>query len=206
MKKIFALVFTGILLSVLAFGISCKRPPVQSEQSQPISTELFIVEDGFLMGLTALGKQQKDVVIPTEVNGQKITNIWQGSFEDNLMISSLTVSEGVVAIDNFAFSGCINLKSVILPDSITIIGDEAFSNCTLLEKVTIGKSIEIIDENAFLECPSLSEVVFNGTVTAWKNIDCSHDWTYNLSLNKITCSNGDIEIQHEGDSPTMPKK
>ena len=64
----------------------------------------------------------------------------------------------VKAIENNAFSNCMNLKSVTISDSITIIGNEAFKGCSNLREVKIGTKLQKIGVSAFLSCRKLQKI------------------------------------------------
>ena len=47
------------------------------------------------------------------------------------------IPDGVISIDEYAFSGCDILTSITIPDSVTSIGDDAFYGCSSLTGVYI---------------------------------------------------------------------
>ena len=57
-----------------------------------------------------------DIVIPSEIEGKKVTGI-----------------------DDFAFSNGDMLKSVVIPDSVTSIGDKAFEDCGSLTSIQVAE-------------------------------------------------------------------
>lgn len=74
-----------------------------------------------------------------------------------------TVPDGVTAIMNDAFSGCMDLTEVLIPGSVTDISENAFSNIFSLSKITVSadnaayRSVDGILYNAdgskLLRCP-----------------------------------------------------
>jgi hypothetical protein len=52
-------------------------------------------------------------------------------------VRKIIVSEGVKAIDSFAFSECTALEEVVLPASVTQIGLSIFFQCRNLKKVVV---------------------------------------------------------------------
>ncbi len=72
------------------------------------------------------------VMIPSEINGSKVTSIKSN-----------------------AFMGVEELTAVVIPDSVDSIGDRAFSACPLLTTVTLGSGVNEIGSMAFSACPSL---------------------------------------------------
>ena len=71
-----------------------------------------------------------------------------------------TVPEGVVSIEEEAFSAAMNLKKITLPDSLKEIGRCAFRQCSSLSEIAFGKNTELslIGESAFVYCDALTEI------------------------------------------------
>ena len=82
----------------------------------------------------------------------------------------VVIEEGVIAIEDYAFSGCSNLKSIKLPNSLTEIGAGAFSDCGSLESINIPPQVDYIDMWAFSKCANLKEV-HAANLKAWCNIE-----------------------------------
>ena len=78
------------------------------------------------------------VVVPEEINGEK-----------------------VIAIDNKAFSMNTEIKAVKIADTITVIGSQAFINCKNLEIVLCGSGLETIEDYAFTNCPAIKYIELN---------------------------------------------
>ncbi len=72
--------------------------------------------------ITEYKGEAAEVVIPSEIDGYKVTSI-----------------------GSYAFSECNNLESITMPDGVTSIGEWAFSGCSSLESITIPKSVAAID-------------------------------------------------------------
>lgn len=77
-------------------------------------------------------------------------------FQNNDMImkfGELVNFKGLTAIDEKAFSGCVNLHTITIPDNVVSIGNEAFRNCDLSGGITfIGAGVKEIGEWAFSGC------------------------------------------------------
>ena len=93
-----------------------------------------------------------------------IKAIGHGAFHCSY-ITSITIPEGVITIDNYAFDGCQGLRSVIIPDGVTRIGDAAFRGCRNLTSVNIPNSVTHIGESAFDWCVSLSSITLPKSLT-----------------------------------------
>ena len=88
-------------------------------------------------------------VIPSEIDGKRVTQIGYDAFNDCTELTSITISDGVTIIGNSAFSDCTSLETVTIPNSVTQIYTRAFYNCTSLKEVTIPASVTSIGNEAF---------------------------------------------------------
>ena len=101
-------------------------------------------------------------------------------------IRRVTLSEGITAVGDHAFDGCLNLesavlpeglerigeaafrgtglRSLVLPDSVTRIGAHAFSGCWRLEDADLGESLTDIGPYAFYQDGALVSVVLPGSL------------------------------------------
>ena len=88
-------------------------------------------------------------VIPSEIDGKRVTQIGYDAFNDCTELTSITIPDGVTIIGNSAFSDCTSLETVTIPNSVTQIYTRAFYNCTSLKEVTIPASVTDIGDEAF---------------------------------------------------------
>lgn len=86
-------------------------------------------------------------------------------------LSSLTLPQSLVYIEQRAFENCKYLTEVSLPDKLTTIEDYAFLKCSSLAQITIPKSVTKISANVFLECPSLARIDVVPENTAYCSVD-----------------------------------
>jgi hypothetical protein len=77
---------------------------------------------------------------------------------------SYAVSNGVVSVGDWAFSGCVSLTNVVLPATVTNLGTQAFSECASLASITLP-GMKRIGGYAFYSCPELRTIVFPNTLT-----------------------------------------
>ena len=87
-------------------------------------------------------------------------SIFHNGMSDN-NIRSVTFSEGIKTIGEYAFYRCVKITSISLPDSIVTIGERAFSNCTGLTEITIPENVERIEINAFSNCYKVHTIHYN---------------------------------------------
>ena len=88
-------------------------------------------------------------VIPSEIDGKKVTQIGYNAFSSRTELTSITIPDGVTIIGNSAFSDCTSLETVTIPNSVTQIYPRAFYNCTSLKEVAIPASVTVIRDEAF---------------------------------------------------------
>ena len=108
-----------------------------------------------------------------------MTSISNGTFDDCSGLTSVTISEGVASIGEFAFYRCSGLTSITIPDSVTSIGKFAFQDCTSLRSVTIQASVTSIGEEAFQDCTSLTTV----NVSCFWGITLSYPFEDGVTVN-----------------------
>ena len=81
-------------------------------------------------------------------------------------ITSVTISNSVTSIGNYAFYYCSNMKSVSMGTGVTSIGDYAFYECNNLTSITIGNHVTSIGSRAFLNCSRLTSITIPPSVTS----------------------------------------
>lgn len=97
------------------------------------------------------------------------------AYKGEVVIPSSIVFNGttypVTSIGYEAFRFCSSLTSVTIPNSVISIDDYAFNNCSSLISVTIPNSVTSIDSEAFNGCSSLNTIIVDGERPASLNGD-----------------------------------
>ena len=77
-------------------------------------------------------------------------------FDSCYSLASVTISDSVTSIGNYAFDSCYSLASVTIPDSVTIIGRSAFSSCSGMAEYHLKPATPptLSNTNAFSSIPS----------------------------------------------------
>ncbi len=104
------------------------------------ASEIVIEESGGRAGVITgtYSGDEKDIVIPAEINGIPVTSIYQDVFKDKAL-TSVVIEEGITRIHARAFKDN-ELTEIILPNSLTRIDWGAFSGNDLT-KITIGQGV-----------------------------------------------------------------
>lgn len=92
------------------------------------------------------GKDKK-VVIPSEIDGYRVKEIWKFAFSGNKIIEEVTISHTVTDIRQDAFSNCTNLKKVNFGKSVKVVGSWGFNNCKSLTKLNIPPNVKSLRSN-----------------------------------------------------------
>ena len=84
-------------------------------------------------------------------------------------VMSITISEGVTSIGNYAFYNCTKLTSLTLPSTLKTIGECTFQGCTNLTSLTIPEGVTSIGVSAFRMCTNLTSLTIPEGVTSIGN-------------------------------------
>lgn len=117
----------------------------------PLFSYKIYQNEVYILGYNSSG----EVIIPSYINGLKVTKICDNAFLNCENIEVLNCSY-VFEIGENAFKNCNNLKYINL-DSIQIIRQNAFFGCENLSYVNL-ESASVIEEQAFFNCPKLLSV------------------------------------------------
>ena len=118
------------------------------------------------VSITSLTVVEAYLVIPSEIDGRKVTRIAEGAFRDRTELISVTIPSSVLYIEPSAFYGCTNLKEINIQANITRIEKYTFYNCIAVERIELPSSVTYIDEYAFCGCANLKTVVLSQNITA----------------------------------------
>ena len=108
------------------------------------------------------------VTIPDTLGGFPVTRIGNWAFYYAGM-ASVTIPDGVTAIEESAFEGC-TITSVDLPAGLATIGAGAFSD-TALTSVTIPAGVTSIGAGSFARCERLRRLVVDPANAAYTSVD-----------------------------------
>lgn len=101
--------------------------------------------------------QDKEVIIPSEINGMKVTNIARFAFAYNTFLTSIKIPSTVNRIEVQAFDGCTSLTNIEM-SGVKYIGGWSFRDCDSLVNLKLPNSLVTIEQYAFMDCDSLTNV------------------------------------------------
>ena len=145
--------------------------------------------DGDTVTITEYKGNGGDVVIPSEIDGKKVTAIGEFAFEGS-DLTSVTIPDTVTSIGWEAFRYCGSLKNVTIPDSVTDFGWAAFKGCSSLKSVTLPDSVKTISTEMFMDCDILESVTISDSVTSIE----SEAFAGCGSLKSVTIGKGVTEL------------
>ena len=89
-----------------------------------------------------------NIVLP-----DNLKTIGDGAFYYQSLSGSLTIPEGVITIEPYAFGNCENLSGVLsLPSTLEFINTSAFQNCGFTCELLLPQNLKSIDNEAFSGC------------------------------------------------------
>ena len=91
--------------------------------------------DGLSYIVTGAERGAAEIAIPDEHLGLPVTEIADGAFEGNTVITRATLGGNIARIGERAFYGCSSLLCVNVPESAEYMGEGAFGHCVALESV-----------------------------------------------------------------------
>lgn len=89
------------------------------------------------------------IVVPSEINGYKVTAINDYAFSRELL-EQIVISSPVTRIGKGAFYQAFELQKVVLPDSLEYIGELAFYDCPKLQNIKVQSGAPKTKTNAFI--------------------------------------------------------
>lgn len=106
-----------------------------------------------------ISDDRKEVTVPEEMDGKKVTEIGEKAFIGNLYVEKIVIPDSVTSIGAGAFVSCFELKEVSLGNGITEIPDDCFFSCPKLNSVILPEKLASIGNEAFFGCAELDTVI-----------------------------------------------
>lgn len=173
MKKISSLLLSLVVL-ITAFSSGVIQTFAEDDSEYKVCgnyeyyTNQFVDKPYEEAIIVAYNGDEKNVIIPNEVDGYPVRCIGSktyddgyphSAFENNTIIESVVIPNTVIDIGDDAFYGCISLKKVYIPNGVEYVHMGAFQNCPSLESVTFPESVISAILPFDDRCVNLKEIV-----------------------------------------------
>ncbi|MBQ2927067.1 MAG: leucine-rich repeat protein [Oscillospiraceae bacterium] len=155
--------WTLLLALILAVCVVPMTASATSDFEYRIDTYSYEEPACIITGYTGTAAE---VVIPAEIEGYPVKEIYSYTFKDCTSLTSVVISEGITTIGSSAFDGCTSLSSITIPESVTSIEHWVFWHCTSLTSITIPQRVTSIEDGLFAGCSSLTDINIPKGVTA----------------------------------------
>ena len=103
---------------------------------ETLDMEYSILDDGTIE-ITKYNGKGGNVVIPSSIEGKKVTSIGEDAFGGCDSFTNITIPNSITSIGDYAFYECIKLASITIPYSVNYIGYCAFEFCTNLIRINV---------------------------------------------------------------------
>lgn len=124
---------------------------------------IFSVKDKYARLMSRTAKFSGDFTVPATVTSRgveyKVVEIGRNCFDGCGELTSVTMPEGLLAINDYAFRKCNKLTTVKVPESVVYFAQGMFNQCALLEKVDLSSKTTRVENITFQKCPKLNEVI-----------------------------------------------
>ena len=107
------------------------------------------------------GEELEHLVVPAATGVVR-----KHAFTDCTALKSVTLEDGIDAVDTEAFAYCTGLTTLTLPASMTSLATRAFSGCSSLTGATVPEGITALSPSLFADCAKLKSVTLPTTLTA----------------------------------------
>ena len=171
MKKVLALILALLTIVCLA---ACTGNNADSDNidNNDDSVAVEFVYNGFEYQVNEKGTYEiigyrgtdKEITVPSSIEGRKVTGIGTDAFKANNIITSVIIPDSITYISQYAFAMCNYITEIVIPDSVTSIGIGAFSDCSTLANVTLSANLVEIGDLAFRNCDALESITFPETL------------------------------------------
>ena len=226
MKKKFLLLLVIVLVCAIASTLLACGGNEQSDDAdqgdESVSgsqgLEFRKVIDGYMV--SGYNGSDTDVVIPSTYKKEKVSEISDNAFKNNMNITSVSIpgsvvriwddafrdckklasvgfgGDGLESIETRAFYGCEALTSVALPNSVTSIQEGAFEKCSALASVSFGDQLQELGVRAFALCGALTEISLPASLKTIANRDSDQPFLGCTALESIKVAEGN-SVYHD---------
>ena len=171
-------------------SVNAEEYEVNTEESGDYDYE---VNEDDTVTITRYNGQEKNVTIPSKIDGKQVTIIGGYAFENSRsFLQSVVIPSGVVRINERAFQWCEKLKTVTLPEGLKVLEDAVFEYCYSLKEIKLPSTLEEVGYYQFQHDRNLASVTLSPKMTVINDCmfqDCN-------SLEEITIPDNIEDIRN----------
>ncbi len=161
----------------------------------------FIAGNGsdYIAETAAVAPWNLSTALKEVVLSDGVLSIGSFMFSGCTALSAISIPTSVTEIGESSFSGCTGLTEIVIPDAVAVLGQSAFAGCTGLKELTLPISLNAAVSTtapAFGECDSIEKIIFVGTAGCDYSADLAAvtPWRISTSLNETVLSDGATSI------------
>lgn len=131
--------------------------------------------------------EDKEVLIPAEIEGFAVTELGDGAFAAYNVsgdVTSVVIPDSVVKMGSQVFLGCSDLQKVVLPKNLTEIPYETFSGCESLTSISWPPNLKKIGRGAFANAYFSSFVIPDSVTEMGYGVFDGNEFLRSLTLSK----------------------
>lgn len=145
--------------------ISVNAAEYEEETAESGDYEYEVNEDDTVT-ITRYNGEEKNVTIPSKIDGKQVTTIGGYAFENSRQfLQSVVIPSGVVRIKERAFQYCEKLQTVTLPEGLKVLEDAVFEFCYMLREIKLPSTLEEAGTYQFQHDRNLSSVTLSPKMT-----------------------------------------
>lgn len=118
--------------------------------------------------IVAYSGTDTNITIPATIGGYDVSIVGKGSsntplIDTDFSVDTLTFSEGILKVNDYAFRLC-KIDKIVLSSTVLTLGQYAFRQCTLTS-INLQEGTTILPNFVFWGCPNLKWVEIPSTIT-----------------------------------------
>ena len=114
-------------------------------------------------------------------------------------MEDITIPEGIISIEAYAFAKCVYLNSVKLPSTLENVEVYSFAYCQNLASVSMPASVRIIGNGAFGGCSKLSTIeIPNSVVYIGSDAFANTAWLKARANEEFIVAGDGVLVQYNG--------
>ena len=166
-KKAAASILALFLLLALLVGCRSEEPEKQASAGLTYDT---LSETTCLVSGRGSCTDEAIIIPETSPAGKSVVGVAPYAFQNDTVMTSVSLPKTAVEIGAYAFAGCEGLTYFQFPDKLERVGAFAFSRCVGITRFFLGSSLTAVGDGAFSGCNAMQYAFFRGGDDAWAKV------------------------------------